>query len=133
MPLTVRTLVAALLALAFSMPANAEDQTLPAGKTSHILYWYTYNDLCNYGSMPKFKITRQPEHGTVSAKWQATKMGTEARHCEGKYMKGMLVSYTPNKGYRGTDVVKFALIGSGLGPGTAYNLGRSFRYDLTIK
>jgi hypothetical protein len=60
-------------------------------------------------------------------------MGDDTRNCKGKPVKGMLVTYTPHKGFHGTDLVKFRLTGSGVYPGATLSLGRSFRYDLTVK
>jgi hypothetical protein len=133
MHLATKLLLATLLAIASPLSALAESATVPAGRTTVLGFWYTYNRLCQYGSKPKFKITKQPEHGTVSASWQAYKMGDDTRNCRGKFVKGMLITYTPHKGYRGTDVVKFTLAGSGIYPGAGYSLGSGFRYDLTVK
>jgi hypothetical protein len=123
----------AAAALATASPALAESLTIPAGKPSHLGFWHTYNQYCSYGSKPTFRITKAPEHGTVTASWTAYKMGEDTRNCKGKYVKGMLITYTPHKGYRGEDVLKFTLSGSGVHPGASLSLGRGFRYDLTIK
>jgi hypothetical protein len=133
MRLTKTLLAVFAIATASASPVLAESLTIPANRSSNITFWHTYNADCSYGSKPSFKVTKSPEHGTVTARWQARKMDSDTRNCEGKPVKGMLVTYTPNKGYRGTDVVKFNLSGSGIDPGAGYSLSRSFRYDLTIK
>ena len=129
----LRLLLAVLAAASFALPAAAESLTIPANRPSHITFWYTYTEDCFFGSKPKFKVTTEPQHGTVSARWQAYQMGKDTRNCKGKPVKGMLVTYTPNKGYHGSDLVKFSLIGSGVHPGAGYSLSRGFRYDLTVK
>jgi hypothetical protein len=67
----LRTLVAILIALFVALPASAESLTVPANRPSHITFWYTYSEDCAYGSKPNFKLTTEPQHGTVTARWQA--------------------------------------------------------------
>lgn len=124
----------ALLALVFALPALAETRDVPANRSSVIAFYYTYiNSTCAYGSKPRFRVSKQPDHGTISAKWQAYKMGKESRNCAGKPMRGMMIIYTPNKGFRGTDVVKFSLSGSGIYPGAGYSLSNGFKFDINVR
>ena len=134
MRLILKSLLAVLLAIASFLPAfAAETRTVAANRSSPIFFYYTYmGDTCGYGSKPKFTALSGPEHGTVTARWQAYKMGTGARNCKGKPMKGMLVIYTPDKGYHGPDVVRFSLTGSG-GPGAGYSLSNNFKVNINVK
>lgn len=126
--------LATLLAIASFLPALGETRDVPAGRPSVIGFYYTYTrDTCSYGSKPKFKVTLAPEHGNVTAKWQGYKMGKEARNCNGKQMYGMMIIYSPHKGFHGKDVVKFTLSGSGVYPGPAYSIGRGFRIDVNVR
>lgn len=126
-------LVALAFLLALLGEASAETRNIPANKTSTIGFYYTYvRNTCNYGSKPKFKLTQAPAHGSVTAKWQGYRMGQEAGYCAGKQVYGMMIVYTPNKGFQGKDAVAFDLIGSGVYPGMGYDLSRGFRIDVNV-
>lgn len=130
----IRKFLSLLPILAVAAPALADDITVPAGRTSPIGFYYTYSHhTCYYGNKPEFKLTKAPEHGTVKAVWKGYRMGKEARNCNGKPMYGMLILYSPNKGYHGKDVVKFGLSGSGLWPGATYSVSRGFKTNITVK
>jgi hypothetical protein len=134
MRLLIRVLLSALLTLTFSASAMAETRVVAAGRASTILFWSTYvEDTCATGSKPKPRVTKEPEHGTLSFEWQALRMGKGAGNCAGKLGRGMRVTYRPHKGYRGTDTVKFSLGGSGVYPGASYSLGRGFSYEIIVK
>jgi hypothetical protein len=134
MRLLMKSFFAAILSIVLAIPALAETRDVSANKSSAIGFYYTYApDTCAYGSKSKFKVTQQPEHGTVTAKWQGFRMGKESRNCNGKQVYGMLVIYTPHKGFRGKDVVKFVLSGSNVYPGASYSLGRGYKVNLNVQ
>lgn len=124
---------AILLAIASALPAfAAETRDVAANRPSPIFFYYTYmRDTCGFGGKPKFTVLSAPEHGTVTARWQANRMGNSSRNCKGKPMKGMLIIYTPDNGYHGPDSVRFSLTGSG-GPGAGYSLSNSFKVNINV-
>ncbi|MBL0371301.1 hypothetical protein JJB09_04610 [Rhizobium sp. KVB221] len=130
-PIFALTVLASTL---FAVPASAEDRVVPAGKTSPILFSVVYDpQTCHSGSKPKPRISIEPEHGSLDFKWISHKIEDGMYNCNGKMTKGMLVTYRPDKGFRGKDVVKFSLIGSGVHPGAGYALSSSYNYDISVK
>jgi hypothetical protein len=130
----LRVFFAAMLTIAFAIPALAENKQVPANKSSVILYFVVYDPVtCAYGSKPKTRINLEPAHGKIRFEWFAYKMSKDTRNCAGKFARGMLAIYTPFKGYHGPDEAKVSLIGSGVYPGAGYSLSRSFHYDITVK
>ena len=125
--------LAILLILTFSIQVFAEKREVPANKSSVVLYSVVYDpETCGSQGRPQTKINQGAAHGNIRFEWFAYKMGKSAYHCNGKPAHGMLVIYTPDKGYRGPDSIKFSLIGSG-GPGPGYSISKTYRYDLTVK
>ena len=126
--------LAILLILTFSIQAFAEKREVPAGKSSIILYYVVYNpETCASGSKPQTKVNQQPAHGTIRFEWFAHKPTKGAYNCNGTLVRGMLVIYTPNKGYRGPDKAKVSLIGSGVYPGASYALSKTYWFDINVK
>lgn len=120
-------------ALASLGQASAETRTVPANKTSTIGFYYTYtHSSCHYGGKPKFRLTQAPAHGSVIAKWQASKMTSDSGKCAGQPAYGTMIIYTPNKGFQGIDSIAFDLIGSGIYPGPTYALSRGFHIDVNV-
>lgn len=130
---SIRIAFAVFLTLLFTIPALAEQRVVPANKTSVISFWVVYSpQTCHVGGKPTTRVTRQPEHGTLEFKWISHKIEEGMYNCSGRMVKGMAVTYRPNKGYRGTDVVKFGM-SSSVYSGTGWGLNKSFKFDIVVK
>ncbi|MCK7610908.1 hypothetical protein [Roseibium sediminicola] len=55
-------------------------------------------------------MTVPPKHGKVSFKQVSGQLGEKAGRCAGKTVKGTLVIYRPDKGYKGDDVFKVGFV-----------------------
>ena len=114
-----------LTLIAFSFPSLAETRNVPAGRTSVVGFFYSYNsESCYYAGKPRFTVVDEPAHGRVASKWQSFRLGKDAGRCSGKVMYGMMISYTPEGGYRGPDKVKIGLTGS------KYTIGSETKTDI---
>lgn len=51
-------------------------------------------------------ISTAPQHGKVSFEWGFVPAGKKFRNCAGGRMRAMIVNYTPQAGFRGTDRFK---------------------------
>lgn len=95
-----------LIAFFVSTAAHADTvrETVPRNKATVVGSGAIYGPDCSAGMIPKFKVKQEPKHGKVSFKVISAKLGEDAGRCAGKTVKGMLVIYQPNKGFRGEDV-----------------------------
>jgi hypothetical protein len=101
--------ILSLLILVFASSVAFSDtyrRTIPANKSSVVGSQATIQPGCLSGAPPKMKVTKAPKHGTVSFKRTSGKLNEDAGSCAGKTVKGTLVVYKPNRGYRGQDVFK---------------------------
>ena len=131
MRLVLKSFLAAIFVIVFSVSAfAAETRVVPANRASAIFFYYTVDpSTCYNGGKPRFNVGSKPEHGTVTASWQATKMGKESWNCKGSPMKGMLVIYKPTAGFHGSDKVTFAF-------STQYGqflMHRAYTVKITVK
>ena len=98
--------------LIFLLPGPAEalpySRTVPAGKTSTV-FTYTPWDLSCHSTFAVAKLTDKPQHGTVSHHFISTtipeinRLTGRETPCRGKPATGFVVTYTPARGFRGTD------------------------------
>lgn len=104
----MRVLLSGLILLLISTVAQADTirRTIPANKTSTVGAHATYGPYCKAGIIPKFRVTKEPEHGTVSFKQATFELSENAGRCAGHKVKGTAVVYKPKRGYRGKDVFK---------------------------
>ena len=96
----------ALLATIIATPVMAKDieRKIKANKTTVISSMSTFNERnCNQGPVPRVRITKAAAHGKVTIQKRASK-ATKGK-CKGHVMKYSVVLYTPNRGFRGSDVV----------------------------
>jgi hypothetical protein len=127
--------IAILLSVSFflAFPTLAENVTVPAGRSSPIGGMILFNKLdCSYLAKPKVTISTPPQHGSVRVEWSRVKM-TKARSptkCIGKTFQGMVVIYTPYKGYHGPDAVKIGLSSVYHGTSSYYH---AFKFDITVR
>jgi hypothetical protein len=131
MRLVLKSIVTAIFAIAFSVSAfAAENRVVPANRASAIFFYYTVDTYtCYNGGKPTFNLGGKPAHGTITTRWQASKMGGESWNCKGKPMKGLLVIYKPTPGYHGPDKVKFAF-STQFGE---FLMHRSYTVNITVK
>lgn len=108
----MRVFLSALILIAVSTIAQADTirRTIPANKTSAVGAHATYGPFCKAGAIPKMKVTKQPEHGTVTFKQVSYKLSEGAGRCAGQSVKGTAVVYKPKRGYRGKDVFKVGYV-----------------------
>lgn len=96
------TLVAGTTFASFAKTLNI---TVKSGRTQVLVRFSLFNQSdCGAAAYPKFKIF-QPANGTLTVKKFRGKL-TVNGHCNGKLARGMSVSYTSNRGYRGADAGK---------------------------
>lgn len=109
----MRSLFLSVLILLFPVLALAETirETVPANRASAVGSHATYGPDCGGGVIPKMKVTRQPKNGSVSFQQITRTLSEKAGRCAGRPVKGTVVIYTPNRGFRGEDVfnVRFTM------------------------
>lgn len=125
----------ALLALGLvssALPASAETRDVAPNRASPIGFYYTYSkDNCYSGAKPRFKVLREGEHGTVTAKWQAITIQDPGK-CHGRRMFGMLIIYSPAKGFHGPDKVKVAMSSARYAGGADGGLTNIVSFDIKV-
>lgn len=90
-------------------PASADQATVRANRTTtiyDIAQWMP--STCAHLGIMKHKLIPPPEHGKVSIIWTISRADRIPEKCEGK-IKGLVVRYTPNRGYRGEDSFRFSV------------------------
>jgi hypothetical protein len=107
MRLLLKSLLAASLAFASTLPAiAAETRVVPAGQASVIFFYYTASsDTCYSGAKQKVHFTGGPDHGSVTSAWRAFRFPKEVGKCAGKPGHGTVVFYKPAPRYHGPDKV----------------------------
>ncbi len=123
--------------LLFLIPAFAQAdtirETVPANKTSVVGAHATYGPLCEGGTIPKMKVTQEPKNGTVSFEQVTRKLSEKAGRCAGKTVKGTLVVYKPNRGFRGEDIFRVRFVMNMHTYGTAKIRNVSNRYVIKVQ
>lgn len=90
-----------------SVQAETVHRKAPANKASVVGGHSTFQIMtCTAGAIPRLKVGKKPKNGTVTFRQNSYKLGKDAGRCEGKNVKGMLVVYKPNRGFRGKDVFR---------------------------
>ncbi len=113
--------------------AETVRRTVPANKTSSVGAHATYNQQCHPSAIPKMKVSKAPEHGTVSFKQVSFKLSDRAGRCAGRSVKGTAVYYKPNRGYRGQDVFKVRFTMSMYSAGSAKIRNVVDKYVIDVK
>lgn len=121
-----------LSTLANTASADNVEATVRAGKATTLSSFAIYNRAnCGFAAKPKWTVTGGPAHGKVSVQWARIRLGqTDGDACDGKPAMGMLITYTPDRGYRGPDKFKIGFRSEIFGSMSYYN---HVRYDLTVK
>lgn len=57
---------------------------------------------CLSAALPRYKISRQPKHGRLKLEARTVKIRNKGS-CKGKPIKAYIVTYSPEKGFRGKD------------------------------
>ena len=126
---------AALLVMATMLfagsPSSAEtlSKRVPANKTSTLdLYMRWSNDCKNLGTI-KSGFSKKASHGSVRPSVVTASIPSSAdfgnASCAGKKIKALRVSYTPSKGYKGSDSVTVWVDYGGTGR-------TSYTYNITV-
>ncbi|MEL7525522.1 MAG: hypothetical protein AAFN16_07125 [Pseudomonadota bacterium] len=131
----MRSLVFSFLLLLTPTFAQADTfrETVPANKTSVVGAHATYGPLCEGGTIPKMKVTQAPKNGSVSFRQVSSKLSEKAGRCAGKTVKGTLVVYKPNRGFRGEDVFRVRFVMDMHTYGTAKIRNVSNKYVIEVK
>ncbi|MGL4488276.1 MAG: hypothetical protein ACRCU5_02385 [Rhizobiaceae bacterium] len=110
--------------------AETVSAVVSAGRTTPLRTFTLFNSTsCEYGPKPKVEF-RQPENGTISVKWGV--VGTiDKGVCKSKNVRGYIISYTPNRGYRGKD--QGSVIFNYLKYGTSGNVAETVKFNFTVK
>lgn len=102
-----RLFLLSVFLLAAALPATAKDRsvTVPANRTSGISSFHVYNyATCYSPGHIKSDVTRQGENGTVKVVYKRLKLPDDVRgRCAGLNAGALVITYTPNRGYRGKD------------------------------
>ena len=104
-----KLLLCAAISVFWSQTASLAETiniTVPAGKSSVIYNFASYNPgTCGAMAPPKAEV-RKPKNGTLTSSRSSQKIAA-GKPCAGKIVKGTRVIYRPKPGFRGKDVAKF--------------------------
>lgn len=108
----MRIFLACLFILTFPVTAQADTfrETVPRNKATVVGSRATTLPGCVAGVPPKMKVRQAPKHGKVSFKQVSGKLSEKSGRCAGKTVKGTLVIYKPDRGYKGEDVFKVGFV-----------------------
>jgi hypothetical protein len=96
-------LVAAALLLATGAAGETVDRTVKANARTALGGYFSYwLDTCGRGEIPDVTVRQRPANGTLAVQMHETTLGSDTR-CPGMRVRGPIVVYTPNRGFRGAD------------------------------
>jgi hypothetical protein len=96
-------IVAAALLLATGAAGETVERTAKTNTRTPISGFFPYwVDTCGFGEIPDVTIRQKPANGALTVQMHETTLGSGTR-CPGMRVRGPVVVYTPNKGFRGTD------------------------------
>jgi hypothetical protein len=95
-------IVAAALLLATGAAGETVERTAKTNTRTPIGGFFPYWDTCGFGEIPDVTIRQKPANGALTVQMHETTLGSGTR-CPGMRVRGPVVVYTPNKGFRGTD------------------------------
>ncbi|SFL13131.1 hypothetical protein [Pseudovibrio ascidiaceicola] len=106
------------LFVVFSFSANAEliRSQVAANRTAKLnVYSYYVPETCNSAALPKVSFVKKPEHGVVRFVQSRSALPKSAGKCAGKQTNDLIMYYSPDKDFRGTDkvVTKFRMYSAG--------------------
>lgn len=131
----MRILLTCLFVLLGSSIAQADTfrETVPRNKSTVVGSRATTLPGCLTGAPPKMKVRVAPKHGKVTFKQVSGKLGEKAGRCAGKTVKGTLVIYKPDRGYKGDDVFKVGFVMNMHVSGTAKVRNVVDKYIIKVK
>ena len=101
-PLRVGAIAAALV-LATGAAGETVDRTVKANARTAIGGYFPYwLDTCGRGEIPDVTVRQRPANGALTVQMHETTLGSDTR-CPGMRVRGPIIVYTPNRGFRGTD------------------------------
>ena len=123
------SLLTALILVASPAGAETLSKRVPANKSSTLdLYMRWSNDCKNLGTI-KSGFSKKASHGSVRPSVVTASIPSSAdfgnASCAGKKIKALRVSYTPSKGYKGSDSVTVWVDYGGTGR-------TSYTYNITV-
>lgn len=129
----MRIFLAGLFLLCLSSLSFADTfrESVPRNKATVVGSRATTLPGCLTGAPPKMKVRVAPKHGKVSFKQVSGKL--QEGRCAGKTVKGTLVIYKPNKGYKGEDVFKVGFTMDMYVSGSAKIRNVVDKYVITVK
>lgn len=102
----VRTTLLLAMAVATIYGAKADERrgSVPADKTTTVDSVFVYYEQgCMGAAVPDARLTKAPAHGKVTFAVGSRGFNDKKHRCYGKTYPGLVVQYTPDKGYRGED------------------------------
>ena len=126
-------LLAAFAAQPAAAQSNPVEGVVPADQStvlsSHVL---TSRSGCSGVQIPRMRVARRPAHGTISFRRESVPLDNIKPMCAGRSATGIVVVYTPNRGYRGLDVFTISQRSS-LDPNNVIVGNRSTTFSLTVR
>ena len=100
----VKILASFAMVLTMSVAASAENFSASRNRTTDLFYFANWEGGggCNHLGKIKSSIRVKPKHGRAEFIWTYVKGPDFPKHCIAK-LKGLLLRYTPNPGFTGTD------------------------------
>jgi hypothetical protein len=123
-----------VLGLATSAFADTKNITVKPNSSKEVLTYYIHSggDGCFSTSPGAFLIRQKPSNGTVTFARKKTKLNDPGKVCHGKTVHYTSVTYTPNKGFKGTDSFS---VGNNFyaHDGDAHFSAHDYSYNVTVK
>ncbi|WP_068086037.1 hypothetical protein [Polycladidibacter stylochi] len=103
----IRLFVVVFLLLVQSVSAEEVEREVKRNQVGWLdSFVYYYKSSCSVSAFPVPKIKAEPENGEIIFQKRPMELTDKAGRCKGKKVKGMVVFYKPNKGFKGQDVVR---------------------------
>ncbi|MFS8183210.1 hypothetical protein SAMN05444141_112102 [Pseudovibrio denitrificans] len=109
-------LVFVFVMFSFSVNADIIRKQVAANRTAKLnVYSYYVPETCGSAELPKVSFVKKPEHGVVRFVQSRSALPSSAGKCAGKVTNDLIMYYSPDKDFRGTDkvVTKFRMYTSG--------------------
>lgn len=100
---------AAAILMGLAVPAGAEAVAVKAGKSVTTVPVFSYSSLdCSFLPPANYRITGAPTHGKAILATRRFTMPEDSDVCPGSSGYVLFLTYTPERGFRGDDVVRIS-------------------------
>ncbi|SDR30398.1 hypothetical protein SAMN04515695_4293 [Pseudovibrio sp. Tun.PSC04-5.I4] len=96
--------------------ADTLEKHVAANRTAKLdVYGYYIHESCTSSIPRKVSFVKKPEHGIIRFVQSRSAIARNAGKCAGKVTNELIMYYSPDKDYRGTDkvVTKFRMLSAG--------------------